>query len=396
MKKFFLLASLLAASFNANAENIISVTPFATEPGVETDEETIYFEIAMNNDKEFTAFTFDMYLPDGLSFAADRKGNILCDLSEDRFEGIFKKGVFIPDAILEITDKGEGHYFVSLYDADLQKIIGTNGTIMKAYFNTDDTMVPGYYPITIKNLKIAVDSNPANGTVVDGDVTSYVKIGNPTNGNLTLSGVVPSFVNVALGREAGIETLDLSAVTAINGNFTYVDGRAVTAPTADIEVSASYAKGVDEGKYASLTLPFDATFEAETAYKLTNVADGYAMFDAVTSAQAGDVVLLTKDVNLSGTKLGTVANATVPSAYYVSADGTELRQGTNVNVPALRGVWNINAGSNLRIMLDGVATDINMIDVEGEGVQAFDLQGRRTANAKNGVYVVNGKKQIVK
>lgn len=42
-------------------------------------------------------------------------------------------------------------------------------------------------------------------------------------------------------------------------------------------------------------------------------------------------------------------------------------------------------------------TQIDAVDMTvGEGAQTYDLQGRRVVNAKNGVYVVNGKKQIVK
>ena len=402
MKKLFVMAAVMCGTLIANAEDVFQIVPFQTPANFANEDFDTVFDLNLVNENGLcNVIKFDLYLPGGLDLQTDyddADGGYAFEFPENS-RTTYKKGpkTYSTGHVAAYTKKESDLPGFNLYTVLINQgtnttpFQGTSGVVAQAYYKVG-AMADGVYPIYVKNVEITDVVNLSKIDVASS--TSYVVIGNPSAGELQMEGVVPSFVTSELATSNQLASLDLAKVTEWNGDFTYVDGRAVTAPTADVTVSAKYAKTVS--KYASLTLPFDATFEAETAYKLTNVADGYAMFDAVTSAQAGDVVLLTKDVNLSGTKLGTVANATVPSAYYVSADGTELRQGTNVNVPALRGVWNINAGSNLRIMLDGVATDINMIDVEGEGVQAFDLQGRRTANAKNGVYVVNGKKQIVK
>lgn len=401
MKKIVLIASLFSAVTFCQAEDVLQVVPFATTANVVADDYAT-FELIFNCESfQTNSMRFYVYLPEGMELTDDfddSTGQYAFALDESRT-------TFVKMGKTQSTNHGvtynklgvaDGYvkYAVVVASTGTTPLQGLTGKLADVYYKTSSTIADGVYPIYIRNVEL---NNSAEQEYLYPVNTSYVKIGNPSNASVVFEGKLPSFVNSALAKETAISALNLSAVTEVNGDFTYVDGRAVTAPAAELEVSAKYAKTVAEGKYASLTLPFDATFDDETAYKFTEVEGDYAKFDAVTSAQAGDVVLLTKSVNLTGSKLSTVAGATAAKAYYVSQDGSELRQGTNVNVPALRGVWEIEgAGSNLRIMLDGIATDIKMSDLVGEGAQAFDLQGRRTANAKNGVYVVNGKKQIVK
>lgn len=393
MKKIFVICSLFAAAISSQAYDEVGIVPVTVEPNTTA---TVYFTLNNTSMRDLCkTITLNVEWPEGwtISKSPSLNHDRVYDWDED-FEEWGKESNFT--IANSNPSPGITRYFA--YSTNNHSMNGDSGWIISVKVKAPAGTPAGFYPVKINAGSYMTMSAKDDENIIFDDIVSYIKVGNPEGEqSLALAGLVPSFVNTALASETAISTLNLSAVTEVNGDFTYVDGRAVTAPAAELEVSAKYAKTVAEGKYASLTLPFDATFGDETAYTFTEVEGDYAKFDAVTSAQAGDVVLLTKSVNLTGSKLSTVAGATAAKAYYVSQDGSELRQGTNVNVPALRGVWEIEgAGSNLRIMLDGIATDIKMSDLVGEGAQAFDLQGRRTANAKNGVYVVNGKKQIVK
>lgn len=393
MKKIAIFAFALSLFSQVKAEDNLQLIPVQASAGASGSSARFDVQMFKDSYDNVSQLQFDLTLPEGMTLksAAATKGILPSYIDYDDDDNEVTKYYH---TFTCVNIEGNLWRITATTTTAGQKFKAGNGIVARIRYELPSDMASGVYPIKISHVEFSGTDGVSKEM---SSSVSYIKVGEPSNASLVLEGQLPSLVNTALASETAISTLNLSAVTEVNGDFTYVDGRAVTAPAAEFEVSAKYAKTVTEGKYASLTLPFDATFGDETAYKFTEVEGDYAKFDAVNSAQAGDVVLLTKSVNLTGSKLSTVAGATADKAYYVSQDGSELRQGTNVNVPALRGVWEIEgAGSNLRIMLDGIATDIKMSDLVGEGAQAFDLQGRRTANAKNGVYVVNGKKQIVK
>lgn len=382
---------MCAVALGASAYDEIQVKP-TTVTANKLSEVKIYLNSSTYNEC-MKYLEFDLILPDGWTFGATPVENYERTGEWDDDEEVYVSNMSIDFG----RSNNKLHFMMYANDPDFP-LHGSEGHLVSIKIKAPAGTAEGIYPLVIKGgaymCKSSVD---AENVVWDEDQISYVKIGTPTEASLTATGVIPSFVNEALANEAAITSLDLSAVTAVNGTFTYVDGRDVVAPTADVAVTAAYKKAVAAGKYASLTMPFAADLTGKGAYVLNNVTGDVASFDEAHSVNAGDVVLLTQSIELEGTKLGAATKSVQSSAYYVAPDGQSLHKGTNVTVPALRGYWNVGGGaSNLRIALDGVLTDINLIDVQGEGAQAFDLQGRQVQSAKNGVFVVNGKKQFVK
>lgn len=382
---------MCAVALGASAYDEIQVKPI-TVTANKLSEVQIYLNSSTYNEC-MKYLEFDLILPDGWTFGASPTENLERTGEWDDDEEDYVSNMSIDFG----RSNNKLHFMMYANDPDFP-LHGSEGVLVSIKIKAPAGTAEGIYPLVIKGgaymCKSSVD---AENVVWDEDQISYVKIGSPTEASLTATGVIPSFVNEALAKEAAITSLDLSAVTAVNGTFTYVDGRDVVAPTADVAVTATYKKAVAAGKYASLTMPFAADLTGKGAYVFNGVSGTTANFTEATSVNAGDVVLLTQSVDLEGTKLGAVASTVKGEAYYVAPDGSELRKGTNVTVPALRGTWDVVGGaSNLRIALDGVLTDVNLIDVQGEGAQVFDLQGRQVENAHNGVFVVNGKKQFVK
>lgn len=388
MKKVFFTCALCAMALSVSAYDEIQVKP-ATIPANKLTDVEVYLNSSTYNEC-MKYLEFDLILPTGWTFGSSASENL-----ERTGEWDDDEEDYVSNMSIDYTRNNNTLHFMMWANDPDYPLHGSEGVLATIKIKAPAGTADGIYPLVIKGgaymCKSSVD---AENVVWEDDQISYVKIGSPTEASLTATGVIPSFVNNALATESAITSLDLSAVTAVNGTFTYVDGREVVAPTADFAATATYSKTVS--KYASLTMPFDADLTDKGAYVLDGVTGSTANFVEAKNVNAGDVVLLTKDVALEGTKLGDATKSVQSSAYYVSNDGTELRKGTNVTVPALRGYWNVGGGSNLRIALDGVLTGITAAEIDADAANTFDLQGRQTTNAKNGVFVVNGKKQFVK
>lgn len=372
----------------------IGVEPITIQAGVAT-EVWVYVDCTSYGEQTLAALNLDLQFPDGWVCGTSAKnwGDGCCwDYDFD------EQGTSTNWALsgAKKTDNGTYFHYTIYATATGKNFAPTKGRLVSLQVKAPAGTPAGYYPVkTLATTYYSKDIKKDNNVTWSEAQTSYIKVGDPTEATFAPVGILPAYVNDALANATAISKLDLSAVTAVNGTFTYVDGREVVAPEADVTAAAAYKKTVT--KYASLTMPFDADLTDKGAYVFNGVTGNIANFKEAESVSAGNVVLLTKDVTLEGTKLGAATKSVQSEAYYVAPDGQSLHKGINVTVPALRGYWNVGGGaSNLRIALDGVLTDINMVDVQGEGADAFDLQGRRTANAKNGVFVVNGKKQFVK
>lgn len=180
-------------------------------------------------------------------------------------------------------------------------------------------------------------------------------------------------------------------------------------------------------EYTTYCSPYALDFsgiEGLTAYVVDDAADGDAHLTAVTSVPAGTGLILRKtsgssfDVPLgTAISLGTtnkmvgVTKATAVAAWadgtvfnYILSDGAFYRAeaGTLAAGKAyLHLDSNPESAGAPSLMLDfgeGETTGINMVQgseytVNGE---YYDLQGRRVAQPTKGLYIVNGKKVVVK
>lgn len=394
MKKVAFLAAFFGCVTFASADEVVQIAPATVEAGVSFDDSEAHLVVSIpTNATKYQGVNFELFVPQGVEIDVD-----------DDFHGVAlpsetKKGKTTWFHTFQINKQttcdieGYDRYRCLLSNTANQYFIG-DGELC-ALWVAAENLPEGVYPIYMGTVKMTTTGAAGSATTFD-MITSYLKVGENGASIVKAEGLVPQTVTTALAAETAISKLDLSEVTAVNGTFTYVDGREVVAPTADLTATAAYSKTVASGKYASLTMPFAADLTGMGAYKLTSVESNTANFEEAKSVSAGDVVLLTQDVDLTGDKIGAATKEVKASAYYVAPDGSELRKGTNVTVNALRGSWDVVAGSNLRIALDGVLTGITAAEIDADAANTFDLQGRQTTNAKNGVFVVNGKKQFVK
>lgn len=386
--------SLAVCSVFIYAEDLVQVKPMKVQAGQGFEEGEMTYEdvVSVNlcNSVSCVGFQFDINVPAGMLVDFDTEG-----CSRTAFTKKGTKYTWLHTATLSDVKTssyaGYDRYRCSVSDmTSASAFIGESGQdALNMYFAVPETLADGVYPIYFTDVYLS-DEN-AN-LVVCGTSTSYMIVGEG-KGTLVMEGQIPSFVNAALATETAISTLDLTNVTASNGTFTYVAGRTVKAPTADVKgnVAATVAP-VQGNTYASVCLPFAADVDC---YTFDAVNDGVASFTAKTTLTANTPALVNKSVTATAENVALAATTTEAqtTGYYVK-DDSFCKVNGSATIPALRGWWDI--ADNVRgFVIDGEETAINA--VEGAEAQTiYNVAGMRLNKVQRGVNIVGGKKVVIK
>lgn len=210
----------------------------------------------------------------------------------------------------------------------------------------------------------------------------------------------------------------------VNGtcaNLVLTDGYDFKAPANFTATTASYTTTINAtAKAGTLCLPFAATLPTGvTAYTLAyNSGDEATATEVTTTIPANTPVLLNgagavtfsgsgavaaNAENKSKAMTGVFAKGFVPKDSYVLQlldSGLGFRKvadDNSVSINPFRAYLTAQgAGSRLGINFGGVTGIETVATAQQNGGQAYDLQGRRVAQPAKGLYIVNGKKYIVK
>lgn len=379
MKKIILTSLAAFAMMSASAQNELSMKPFTATPGTQT-KAILY----LKNDFKVASIGVQFDLPKGFHPVYDEDDDF-CSGDSFKMLGDAKAAGFLATGVIKNVGGVEQINFGGVTTDGIEK--NSAGDVAEIYLAVDSDVKPGVYPIQFK-IKPQGVSNSKMTKFIEGEYTTYVVVGD-AKGEVAFTGTLAASVNEALASATAITKADLSGVTAVNGEFTYVDGRHVVGA----EATAAVKYVGNKASYYSVNVPFGADVTGKV-YALNKVEGGYAIFEPATSVVAGKTYLAEGEVSLTANaKVATAATVTGAEGSYV-LDG-KFYHGTGLTVPATRGLFDVPAGSNLRVVVDGVLTNITTAQIEA-GETIYDLQGRQTNNAKNGVFVVNGKKQFVK
>lgn len=390
----------------------ISVIPF------ELNEDVSDIPFTVESVQALTNIEFDIILPKCIG------DNELYDLTK-----------VLGTTVATTSIDGEyGNMHVSIARKS-SKTIPSGADVAKLEIGYDpDLLSPGLYPLTVKNVVLTgTDGSDYHAA----PTTSYIKVGNPVNVQLSLVGHVTSDMNDVLANETSIGTLDMSKVTSMDGTLALVDGRSFIAPQKKVEVEkASYLRNVTSS-WGTICLPFDiSSSENVQLYQLsgveisagvmtfTPVQNVSAGFPAVFKLLNGTLLAVSSDnveiisgngmwnKTLSGvvwTMKGTFSEMTLnpldkdlsgSSIYYISED--KFWYGNqSFAVAAYRG-WFETAKSSpsaasLFFGIDSNEGTTGIEYVEDEnGNLIFDLAGRRQYEIKNGINLFNAKKVLVR
>lgn len=275
------------------------------------------------------------------------------------------------------------------------------------------------FPVYNCTFQSAVD--PQYVIFNNGDVSGDIKM---TLGNAFVDG-------------AAYRTFSEAADQQPKGNFLFTDDANQFKPTEAYNVNylygkggASYARVFTEGKLCTIVLPFAMSEEDAakrgTFYKITSIKNGYIFGDEVAAPEAyvpyiympSDYPWFT-DVEVSELPAFALKSVTTAEGYIMEfvAEPTTLTSGSEYDyygfadgkfVKAAVATANpfrayikvphaANAPATLQWLGDE-ATGISDYKAEDGSAkkEVFDLQGRRVENPVRGIYIINGKKAVVK
>lgn len=205
------------------------------------------------------------------------------------------------------------------------------------------------------------------------------------------------------------------------------DGYAFTPPTDKTfkAVNSTLYRNIDADAFATICCPFQITGGADgTFYQPESLTDGTLYFETVDTKDGGkaylykassavtaltgpkDALLATSpvangsDVNMVGTYTNIAAIST--DDYVLS--GTNLyKVNSTVSLKPFRAYFTVTGGASVKanvinLDFDGETTGIQEIG-QSDNLQFdnwYDLSGRRVAKPTRGLYIVNGKKVVIK
>lgn len=227
--------------------------------------------------------------------------------------------------------------------------------------------------------------------------------------------------------------------TADTDDDAVIAGEDFTVNAAQWEVEAATSvtvalhNGGDGKSYATFYAPFDVTFTGATAYTITRGASIEDVgCEAVTTAVENNfvpagtpVVLINEDTpspatsctaTIEGTVSDALSTANILSGTYLAMtveDSEDLVFGKpadgdpgfyRFDPEALSKVLGANkayidrtvAAGIRAFVFDSVTTGLNKVNLDAAKENIYDMQGRRVAKVQNGLYIVNGKKVLVK
>ena len=189
--KFLLLAVLLTLVGRTYADNL-TVANVELKPG-ESKNVAISLE---NPTKKYTAFQFDLELPEGVTVELKNNGKPKISLNEDR----------IDDHTLTVQDLGSGSYRLLCFSMSNAELYGTSGTLITMTLHAADNVSAGAKTGNIKSQVFTETS----GTQVKWDDLSFT---------ITIAAaVVPEVTADSKSREYGEE----------NPAFTYTTSASLT------------------------------------------------------------------------------------------------------------------------------------------------------------------------
>lgn len=207
---------------NAVAEDILQVVPQSIVPG-STSADARYFTLEMKNDETFTAFQFDIYLPDGMEL--DEVGPIVFS---DRFPSTPGRPNPIYTHVYDCRrhDKDGVFWRVIVYSTKNDPISGHSGDLLYMYYVTDESLKPGIHPVQIKNVVMAIsgtqDVKPDDSSsffYTEGyDASSVVKLDFSGLTGYVASDVVAK-TNEIIADNKSLTEMDLSGIDKAGGNF---------------------------------------------------------------------------------------------------------------------------------------------------------------------------------
>lgn len=267
------------------------------------------------------------------------------------------------------------------YGADVDETVDANGTKTFTVTFTPDAAVSGNAHFTVTNGDINLTSDNVD-VVINAAFVLNENINNTTN--LTVEETKPAVVvnyskaagkwgTIALPFQTTTEELSLLYGTTVKA-FTFADndGGNLTFNTATTLLAGYPYVIYSDGAMSDEVKFFNKAVTTTAHYDEYGGVTFQAIYDRKT--YDGD------------------------SWYGITPAGEIRPAGEGASVKALRGYLQATAGARLSIFIEDLATGITTVlspkEFEAEG--AYNLQGQKVQQTKKGLYIVNGRKVVVR
>lgn len=424
----------------ANGGYSVNPTKFTLEAG---QQQAVTVTAPANGDSEGTLTLTGMNGEEVLStFTANFKGDVMD--KEGKFFEDFADGYRpvtssdLPgwDLDLSVTGSTDGFGRLMFYNSTLYEYANTNES---KYAITPKLAIKGENDVFYFN---AYKRNGSSDALIivsySADKESWTSVKSFSSSEFTTSAKTYSFKGIPSGNYyVKFEICDVA--------IDWVYGFVLTPESESLVLDETVApetleKGVQdvELKYNvkagwnTIALPFAVTDlsvfgEGAKAYELTGYNDGALNFKAAETLKAGSPYVLYvetaaeangnfkfKGVDITATEPATVGfndakfvatyapmeAGTMTGKYgVVPSTGKIQKGGANATMKGFRAYFELPAGTNgARMIIDGEdVTAISSIITDAENGNAiYNLNGQRVNAATKGVYIINGKKMIIK
>lgn len=343
MKKNFLICLALLCSTWAWADYSFSIEDFTIAAG---EEKTV--EVKMFHDVDIAAFQFKLELPEDISIEKVTATNRLKKWDEDEESYVAVHTI--------ATNSGSGTYKVMAYAMPTTNIAGTSGeAVVKLKFKASDQISTSSFTPAITDQEMT-EANGTKHTISDATYNCSVTL------NTTITAL--GYASFSWPKALDFTGSGLTAYIATSCDGSKVHLKPVTKVPAN---TGLILKG-SAGNY-SLSTTTDTPDDVSGNLLRSNTVDKYTV-------SSSNIFVLS---NMDG----------YPGFYPAQ---------TGVNIAKYKSYLTYSAGARKFLTIDNNTTGIEdayKAETDSEG-QYFNLQGQRVNTPSKGVYIVDGKKYIVK
>ncbi|MBR2153666.1 MAG: hypothetical protein IJ901_03515 [Bacteroidaceae bacterium] len=390
-------------------DNVVYITPCTVFPGTQTT-----LSIQMKNTAEIRSFQFDLYLPDGVSVVKSAKGKIQGALNPDR----------LPEEdehTLTFSEQPDGAIRFLSGSEFAETFTGTDGVIATLKINVAADVVAGDYPVYIRNIVLS-ENDIANHYDTE-LVESTITVGGPAETRVVFDETSTSMlVNIEPATNADVR---VKRTIKANEWSTLVLPFAVT--KAQLEQAFGEGVNVDLADFTSWSSKKDADGNTVgITVVFTTITDVAANHPCIIKTNANVTEFTLDGVNIEELEeeptvqvddkaylYGTyVAGTTVPkNKLFLNGNQFWYSMG-QTKMKAMRAYFDFydvltsvedGGAAKIRFQFENNnATAIQTIAANAEDNVIYSINGVRMGTADKlkalpkGLYIVNGKKVIIK
>lgn len=332
--------------------------------------------------------------------------------------------------LTETSSSSEYYGKLNFYDGNLYYYSVNDESVYvitpKLYVSgTDDVLTINDYYLKGSNVaKIAVSYSADKENWTQLKTLYYYDMVSSGSKTHTFTGVPEGnwFVKFEL-CDAALCDVEGFSTTLATATLNQAEAAALERGVQDVTLNYTIAKG----KWGTIALPFDVedvkTLGDVKVYEFTGYENGNIKLDVTTKMEAGKPYVIyanaaiseaieLNNVNITATEAAAVefngakfqatyaplAAGSMEGKYGVAPTGKIQKGSAKASMKGFRGFFELPTNAqNARLLINGEeVTGIEAIENAESADVVFDLQGRRVAQPTKGLYIIGGKKMMVK